>query len=834
MENKWVKDAQRKLLELEAKKSQRRKNKLKIVFTVMGLLMVSLVLTLLIPSIEISLKESNLFSKVTAQPQQARVTSSDLRANQTRGGVRYEQNGVISDIDLFHDDQAGTITRVMNITVDGQDFGANYYGSRNGETNLFFYNISTNYPIQQLGDFTFMIMKEEIDECIFNPFDNCINNNPVIDFSKECALTPERVTRSACNFEINGNHLKANFKADHDNSTGFTRIDPTITFSTDDIRGVKGIGLSDNTFVVGWCDFTNLDITFETFFTNGTSISGPIDADIDKGSCFSIQNNLDLAAKNETNFVIAWQDNSGGDADAQWQRFNLDGTNSTDVISVGTGVGGSNDGVAITMTNETTLVYTWYDDPNGRMRGKVFNDDGTNTTGIFDIDSTVGSGTSGIDVSAINSTSAGFIYTDSSAQIVQLTIVNTDGTLGVTGVVVDNSISGSQAVQIESYDEDFLALAWFDGTTGNQEYQTFRVNGTVFSSVINLHTSSTASTNTISLARLNLTAVAVGYSDDGDSDMDFQVVDIDGNILVSETTVDANGQSGQLKQQAFSSEFVSETSLCDNNFIYAWRHSATESNWTSFFSSDGTIWDGVCFEPPPEVGPVITNAEINDSSVASLGTIVKVNATITDINDDVITANIRALLPNGSFQNFTMVNTTSHFFNVSINLSQAGQWVFEIFATDGVNQGTPVIAVAQDGNQFINVDIKPIEFDFNSREPTANGVCFNTTFGIYTCTNDIPVNGNMPQRETSPTTCSAGDQYFDTTSPGAFCGCVEENIWMQTGGAGSCDGSLGNGNITLNPIEEIIMSDGGGISSNSTCLFITSPDISTILEVCDV
>lgn len=103
--------------------------------------------------------------------------------------------------------------------------------------------------------------------------------------------------------------------------------------------------------------------------------------------------------------------------------------------------------------------------------------------------------------------------------------------------------------------------------------------------------------------------------------------------------------------------------------------------------------------------PTISNALINAASSVALNTIVKVNATVTD-NVAISNVTIQVDPPNDNPFNITAPKQSGdEFYNDTVVLSQAGQWIFTFHANDtSRNNATPVVAQDLGGNSFIQVN----------------------------------------------------------------------------------------------------------------------------------
>ena len=130
-----------------------------------------------------------------------------------------------------------------------------------------------------------------------------------------------------------------------------------------------------------------------------------------------------------------------------------------------------------------------------------------------------------------------------------------------------------------------------------------------------------------------------------------------------------------------------------HNFVYVWVNDTVGNrNYTTAnFTVDTT-------------NPSINNALINATSIVALNTVVKVNATVTD-NVAISNVTIQVDPPNNPPFNITAPSQSGNeFFNDTVVLYQAGQWVFIFHANDTVaNNATQATAQDLAGNNYIEV-----------------------------------------------------------------------------------------------------------------------------------
>jgi hypothetical protein len=105
------------------------------------------------------------------------------------------------------------------------------------------------------------------------------------------------------------------------NGKAMTGIIDVDTNAGDGAYAVSVSALNSTAFVIGWFDDTDDDATFSTYWSNGTIIAGPIDADTTQGTGKSVS----VSAQNSSQFVIGWFDQPN--ADASFSIYNSAGTN---------------------------------------------------------------------------------------------------------------------------------------------------------------------------------------------------------------------------------------------------------------------------------------------------------------------------------------------------------------------------------------------------------------------------------------------------------------------------------------------------------------------------
>ncbi|MBR9700495.1 right-handed parallel beta-helix repeat-containing protein, partial [Candidatus Woesearchaeota archaeon] len=101
--------------------------------------------------------------------------------------------------------------------------------------------------------------------------------------------------------------------------------------------------------------------------------------------------------------------------------------------------------------------------------------------------------------------------------------------------------------------------------------------------------------------------------------------------------------------------------------------------------------------------PVISNAEINDTSLVNIDAVVKVNASISN-STPLYTVTLQITPPVSSAFNTTPTQNGAEYYNDTIVLNERGQWTFTFYANDTITKvATPVVAQDQASNAYIQV-----------------------------------------------------------------------------------------------------------------------------------
>jgi len=103
-------------------------------------------------------------------------------------------------------------------------------------------------------------------------------------------------------------------------------------------------------------------------------------------------------------------------------------------------------------------------------------------------------------------------------------------------------------------------------------------------------------------------------------------------------------------------------------------------------------------------GPTILDALANVTNNASYGEWIKINATITDANNNLENVTIQVDPPGANPYNVTAIQLIDEFYNDTVNLTESGQWEFIFHSNDttGLN-ATPLTLQDLGGESIVNV-----------------------------------------------------------------------------------------------------------------------------------
>lgn len=550
-------------------------------------------------------------------------------------------------------------------------FGANHTGTQSDEVNRYKYIVKSSQIIEEYGYGVYVIKRNQSIDCYQNPFEAPMCDDPKYDFTdiieafefdyvgqeenytcnaddywnenQDCVVTFNTNVTFSFTDETNKT-LEVEFNAKHNDSLGFTRIDPTITFSTNDIESIEMDVIDDDQYIIIWCDETADDTTFAVYYTNSTIITPAKDIDTGNGGCVTgsdYQADISILDKPNTLASAVWIGSSQAPLTAVFDYLSPPAFITSKVVATGRTTAISN-----TRLNDTAYAISWIDSTNRDASAILMNEIGDNITAIFDMDTEIGSPANAIASTSFTGDDQNFsvIWFDNNAnniQFVSLMINLSDSTTSldmlIPIVIVDTSITaGNGAVSIDSFNETALVVGWLEEAILRRiMFATYYFNGTIITSETSIESNPGASTS-ISVSTLNSTAFAESWHDATDTDTNFEIWDIDGIQLVDH--VIAFGSIVDGAQEVISTN--SNDGICRNNLVVASTVPVIigRGGQTKTFLTNGTLWDdGECpcsyaggnFEPP-------CDCEITENIV------IEDNANVTIVGEGItsITANL--------------------------------------------------------------------------------------------------------------------------------------------------------------------------------------------------
>ncbi|MEK6846615.1 MAG: hypothetical protein AABY16_00440, partial [Nanoarchaeota archaeon] len=410
------------------------------------------------------------------------------------------------------------------------------------------------------------------------------------------------LTRLADNYSQDTFDLRAvnvSFEFDHIIDPS---VDPAMAIEALDLAVLDG-----NTFVLAWCDETSDDITFAIYDTdsasNTTRVLDPVDADAAVSTCAVRDEEVSVAALNSTTFVVAWFDDA--DDDVTFQTFDTNGNSISNVIDADTNSGtASVTGVEVSTLNATDFVLSWVN--NSDVFFAEYNYLGSTILSPIRAVTSVSTATYGyaVGVSAFNLSSFVLSWKDATNSDATFRTYFTNGTAISAETDADVNIANTWNVDVEAFNESIFVMGWYDSNTGQGiKAQVFDIKGNNFSTDILVDTDIGITTNSpaLDVSPLNSTAFSIVWFDDTDDDHSYAVYGINGNTIVSPTDADTTSQSaGNHAGAVISSAFTVNVSICGDNFVYAWTKNATDTVWDKY-QPNGTLWNGTCVSAFPRV-----------------------------------------------------------------------------------------------------------------------------------------------------------------------------------------------------------------------------------------
>jgi len=417
--------------------------------------------------------------------------------------------------------------------------------------------------------------------------------------------------------------------------------------------------LSNNTFVMVYCDDTNDDISFIIYNTNGSNLTGEIDADTSAGDC--VHNSVSVSAFNSTAFVIGWYDSV--DSDASFSVWNNQGANLTGVIDADTNVGISYS-VSVSAFNSTSFVVGWHDGIYGDVLFRTYQINGSPISVEIAVDTTTYESIT--QVSAFNSTSFVIGWYDGTDTDASFRTYRINGSPISASIDSDTDIGYSDSVSVSAINSTSFVIGWQDETDDDVTAEVDSINGDLITTAFDVDTT-TVGDGAVSVSAINSTSFVVGWYDGTDTDASFRTYQINGSPISAQ--IDASTTALAYVSVAAKST-ATNIGFCNNNFVIAWVSNTTNFNW-SVYNVNGSAWNGICISP--NNAPVWTKSINNVSLNSSLNLSIQFNC--TDADNDPLTY--------GDNTSMWSINSSGYVFDDPDDGADIGNFSIQINCSDG-------------------------------------------------------------------------------------------------------------------------------------------------------
>ena len=577
---------------------------------------------------------------------------------------------------------------------------------------------------------------------------------------------------------------------------GSVWVDPTFSTSSAEAPWVSP--LTNDTFVIAWCDEIADDVFFQVYNTSGTTIGSQVTVDNAVSRCDDYS--VSVSALNSTAFVVGYADSADGHA--SFRVYQSDGTALTDTIDASLEIGSSNV-VSVSSFNSSRLVIGWFDDDVDDATFRIYQSNGTALTGEIDADDAIG-GSNAVAVSAFNSTAFAIAWWDNIDSDATFSIYDSSGSL-VVGPIDVASVSWTYSIAVGSINSSHIIVGLYDGS--NSAFRVYLTNGTPVTSKISVDSVGTYKYGTQTpVAALNSSHMVIGWWDATENDASVRVYQTDGTPVTG--VIDSSLDS--LNWQSVASELPTvDIGICNNNFIHAYVVSTSLSEWLAY-QPNGSRWDGCCDYTCPDItAPTFSDDQTNTSSITTFnGTDVQINLTIDDgyfgaIDFYRIATNntVGNTLANQSLIDAGGATSLTAIFNESIlhfSPTTDGTFGWQVWANDSAGN------IGISGIYTFTVYLRPPP-GFSNPQTNASSITFNGS--------DIQINITASDLDTGIDSCilstndTSGNTWGNKTTITFGGGSPVTAIWNETivyfpleggtyGWKAQCNDTLGYSNIS--------------------------------------
>ncbi|MEM5828129.1 MAG: hypothetical protein QW197_01325 [Candidatus Aenigmatarchaeota archaeon] len=560
------------------------------------------------------------------------------------------------------------------------------------------------------------------------------NEKSISVFGNDFALVFDFSDIRDFEFNISENEIKINISNLRD-----VFIDPTITFTTEQVESLAVSPLDIDKFVIAWCDEVSKSIKFKIYSTTGQVLVNDVVVDTSAGITNACDYySVSVAALNNTHFAIAWFD--AAEQDTTFAVYDYQGILRLGPIDEDIAVGTNSWGVSVSAFNSTHIVIGYYDYIDQDATFSTWNlVTRTRVYGPFDVDTGVATDSYNVHVAALNSTHFVFFYYDAGlTDDATFAVYTITGANVVTVTDEDTNVGNSYSLSLTVLNSSYFVLAYYDASVSSIIFSIRNSAGALVVGPITEATNVGTSGAFVSVAALNDTHFVIAYYDNVAKQHKFSIYNwntrVVGPISIS---------SSNLRWIAVTSRLAAvNISICNQNWIVAYVLSTTQSNFSTY-TPYGTIWDGYCFRDTNPPKWFNLSQSLNNPGLGSI-----INLSAFWVDDYNLSYAWLATNETGYWENKT------GFYNSPINLSgNLSAWSNFTWINYSIPPGTKIAWRIYANDSFGNVnftdlmifEIKPnyifIEWDYlsdiNSFNCTYTFPCYVKQYSLFNVISNV-------------------------------------------------------------------------------------------------
>jgi hypothetical protein len=457
-------------------------------------------------------------------------------------------------------------------------------------------------------------------------------------------------------------------------------------FSSSTVTSVAVAPLDYNRFVLAWCDDALDTINVAVYYTNGTGLTDYVDSSAGACTANSVGASVSVAGFDTSSFVVGWYDSP--DSDISFVVYNTTLANQTTITDVDTDAGASA-AVSVSALNSTAFVIGWYDATSEDATFRTYSRDATAISSETDVDTTAGAASNSVSVSAVNSSNFMFAWFDDTDNDASLQPYSFSGS-PLAGVFdADSGAGDSRAVSVSTFNSSSVIFAWYDAGSSDASFRTHLWNATPISAGIDADADvgTARSTAVTSLAQWRFGLD--WYDLTTDTGIFVQTFLFNTTVISSEITV----QSAALQYADIGSEeYATGLQLCEDAFVVAVANTTSQNFWRLYYPN-GTVWDGTCPTNVPIISNVNVSAITAFTAFVNWSTNVYANSSIdygTSLSLGTVLGSSFTRLVHG-FNLTGLSPGQTYYFNVTSCIdgrcNSSGGYSF----STGIGDGTPFI-----------------------------------------------------------------------------------------------------------------------------------------------